>query len=128
MFIFHWSGWRRFALDFVVLQLGLALVGLSVAMTLQVRSTLGEIPRGVIEFRVANLLEGSSTGEGIMVAMLGIAVVSALVAVAIGESFGWASVSISYSSPPPPPAVLEKFSRSAKADSVARRVCLATTR
>ncbi len=88
-FIFHWSGWRQFGRDFVVLQLGLALMGLSVAL---LRGTgLGQIPWGVVEYALEPRMPMAGW-SALLLVFLVIAAVTTLLALALGEPFGWGSV------------------------------------
>ncbi len=86
VFIFHWEGWRRFLGDFAVLQGGLALLGLSISLL--IRSGLGQIPWGVIEYWLLDRLPVHDMGLVFLVLL----VPTVFVAVILREPFGWGSL------------------------------------
>jgi len=85
IFEFHWKGWRRFAYDFFVIQIGFVLFGLAINMMVQAGLGLG--PWDVLHMSLTHHLP-ISLGE----ASIGIALLVVLVDVILREPLGWGTI------------------------------------
>lgn len=85
IFKFRWMGWRRFAYDFLVIQFGFVLFGLSIDM--MVRANLGLGPWDVLHMALTYHLP-ITLGE----ASIGVAFVVVLLDVIFREPLGWGTV------------------------------------
>lgn len=86
VFIVRWNGWRRFARDFSVIQIGFLLFGLSINIT--VYANIGVGPWTVLEKGLTSHLP-ISLGQ----ASVFVAVVVILLDMLLGEPLGWGTVS-----------------------------------
>lgn len=84
-FKFRWTGWRRFAYDFLVIQFGFVLFGLSIDM--MVRANLGLGPWDVLHMALTYHLP-ITLGE----ASIGVAFVVVLLDVILREPLGWGTI------------------------------------
>ena len=82
---FHWMGWRRFAFDFLVIQIGFLLFGLSIDMMVQ--ANLGLNSWDVLHMALTYHLP-VSLGE----ASIGVGLVVVLLDVVLGEPLGWGTI------------------------------------
>jgi uncharacterized membrane protein YczE len=82
---FSWRGWRRFAYDFLVIQIGFLLFGLSI--DIMVRANLGLSSWDVLHMALTYHLP-ISLGE----ASVGVAFVVVLVDVILREPLGWGTI------------------------------------
>jgi len=82
---FRWRGWRRFAYDFLVIQIGFLLFGLSIDMMVQ--ANLGLSSWDVLHMALTYHLP-ISLGE----ASVGVAFVVVLVDVILREPLGWGTI------------------------------------
>jgi len=78
--------WKTFPRDFLVIQIGFALFGLSIAT--MIRSNLGTSPWAVLEVAVSDL---TGITPGRMSILVGFAVL--LIALALREKIGWGTLS-----------------------------------
>ena len=85
IFKFRWMGWRRFAYDFLVIQFGFVLFGLSIDM--MVRANLGLGPWDVLHMALTYHLP-VTLGE----ASIGVAFVVVLLDVILREPLGWGTI------------------------------------
>ena len=85
IFKFHWKGWRRFAYDFFVIQIGFLLFGLSINMMVQADLGLG--PWDVLHMALTHHFP-ISLGE----ASIGVAFIVVIVDVILGEPLGWGTI------------------------------------
>ena len=85
IFKFRWMGWRRFAYDFLVIQFGFVLFGLSIDM--MVRANLGLGPWDVLHMALTYHLP-ITLGE----ASIGVAFVVVLLDVILREPLGWGTI------------------------------------
>ena len=85
IFKFRWMGWRRFAYDFLVIQFGFVLFGLSTNM--MVRANLGLGPWDVLHMALTYHLP-ITLGE----ASIGVALVVVLLDVILREPLGWGTI------------------------------------
>ena len=85
IFKFRWMGWRRFAYDFLVIQFGFVLFGLSIDM--MVRANLGLGPWDVLHMALTYHLP-ITLGE----ASIGVALVVVLLDVILREPLGWGTI------------------------------------
>lgn len=85
VFRFHWLGWRRFAYDFVVIQIGFVLFGLAIDMMVQAKLGLG--PWDVLHMALTYHLP-ITLGE----ASIGAAFIIVLVDVILMEPLGWGTI------------------------------------
>ena len=85
VFKFRWMGWRRFAYDFFVIQIGFLLFGLSIDMMVQ--ANLGLSPWDVLHMALTYHLP-ISLGE----ASIGVAAIAVLVNVILREPLGWGTI------------------------------------
>ena len=85
VFKFRWMGWKRFAHDFLVIQFGFVLFGLSIDM--MVRSNLGLGPWDVLHMALTYHLP-ITLGE----ASIGVAFVVVLLDVILKEPLGWGTI------------------------------------
>lgn len=85
IFRFHWMGWRRFARDFLVIQIGFLLFGLSIDMMVQ--ADLGLSSWDVLHMALTRHLP-ISLGQ----ASIGVAFIVVVVDVILGEPLGWGTV------------------------------------
>ena len=85
IFKFHWKGWRRFAYDFFVIQIGFLLFGLSIDMMVQAGLGLG--PWDVLHMALTHHFP-ISLGE----ASIGVAFIVVIVDVILGEPLGWGTI------------------------------------
>jgi uncharacterized membrane protein YczE len=83
--ILRWSGWRRFALDFFVIQIGFFLFAISINIVVQ--ADLGTGPWTVLEKGLADRLS-ISLGQ----ASIAVAGVITLMDVLLRQPLGWGSV------------------------------------
>ena len=84
-FKFSWVGWRRFAWDFFVIQIGFLLFGL--AIYVMVQASLGLDPWDVLQMALTYHLP-ITLGES----NIGVAFIIILVDVALKEPLGWGTV------------------------------------
>jgi uncharacterized membrane protein YczE len=82
LFILRWHGWRQFIRDFVVIQIGFLLFGISIAM--MVKANLGTTPWVVLEVALTKYLPITLGQATIVVAMLIV-----LVDLTLGQPLGW---------------------------------------
>jgi len=85
IFKFNWIGWRRFAYDFFVIQIGFMLFGLSINMMVQANLGLG--PWDVLHMALTHHFP-ISLGE----ASIGVAFIAVLVNMILGEPLGWGTI------------------------------------
>jgi len=85
IFKFRWMGWRRFAYDFLVIQFGFVLFGLSI--DIMVRANLGLGPWDVLHMALTYHLP-ITLGE----ASIGVAFVVVLLDVILREPLGWGTI------------------------------------
>ena len=85
IFKFRWMGWRRFAYDFLVIQIGFLLFGLSIDMMVQ--ADLGLSSWDVLHMALTYHFP-ISLGE----ASIGVAFVVVLVDVILREPLGWGTI------------------------------------
>jgi len=85
IFKFRWMGWRRFAYDFLMIQFGFVLFGLSIDM--MVRANLGLGPWDVLHMALTYHLP-ITLGE----ASIGVAFVVVLLDVILREPLGWGTI------------------------------------
>src|SRR3990172_2058582 len=85
IFKFRWMGWRKFAYDFLVIQFGFVLFGLSIDM--MVRANLGLGPWDVLHMALTYHLP-ITLGE----ASIGVAFVVVLLDVILREPLGWGTI------------------------------------
>ena len=85
IFRFQWKGWRRFARDFVVIQFGFFLFGVSINMTVQ--ANLGLSPWDVLHMALTYHLP-ITLGE----ASIAVAFLVAVVDVILRETLGWGTI------------------------------------
>ncbi len=85
VFRFHWVGWRRFAYDFFVIQIGFLLFGFSINMMVQANLGLG--PWDILHMALTYHFP-ISLGE----ATIGVAVMIVLVDVILREPLGWGTI------------------------------------
>ena len=85
VFKFRWRGWRRFAYDFLVIQFGFVLFGLSIDM--MVRANLGLGPWDVLHMALTYHLP-ITLGE----ASIGVAFVVVFLDVILREPLGWGTI------------------------------------
>lgn len=85
VFKFRWMGWRRFAYDFLVIQFGFVLFGLSIDM--MVRANLGLGPWDVLHMALTYHLP-ITLGE----ASIGVAFVVVLLDLIFREPLGWGTI------------------------------------
>jgi uncharacterized membrane protein YczE len=85
IFRFHWMGWRRFARDFLVIQLGFLLFGLSIDMMVQ--ANLGLSSWDVLHMALTYHLP-VSLGE----ASIAVAFIIVIVDVILREPLGWGTI------------------------------------
>lgn len=85
IFKFRWMGWRRFAYDFLVIQFGFVLFGLSIDM--MVRANLGLGPWDVLHMALTYHLP-ITLGE----ASIGVAFVVVLLDLIFREPLGWGTI------------------------------------
>jgi len=78
----HWLGWRRFARDFIVIQVGFLLFGLAVDVLVQ--ASLGLDSWDVLQMALTYHLP-ITLGES----SIGVAFLIILVDVVLGEPLGW---------------------------------------
>ena len=81
----HWLGWRRFARDFIVIQVGFLLFGLAVDVLVQ--ASLGLDSWDVLQMALTYHLP-ITLGES----SIGVAFLIILVDVVLGEPLGWGTV------------------------------------
>src|SRR6185503_12380338 len=84
-FILRWNGWRQFIRDFVVIQIGFLLFGLSIVIL--VKANLGNTPWVVLEGALINYLP-LTLGQAIIV----VAVVIALIDLVLKQPLGWGTL------------------------------------
>jgi uncharacterized membrane protein YczE len=77
--------WKKFPRDFIVIQIGFALFGLSIAT--MIRSNFGTGPWALLEVALSNL---SGITPGRMSILVGFAVL--ILALAMGEKVGWGTL------------------------------------
>ena len=85
VFKFHWMGWRRFAYDFFIVQIGFFLFGLSINMMVQ--ANLGLNSWDVLHMALTHHLP-ISFGE----ASIAVAAIVILVNVILRQPLGWGTV------------------------------------
>jgi uncharacterized membrane protein YczE len=85
VFRFNWSGWRRFAWDFFVIQIGFLLFGL--AIDVMVQASLGLDPWDVLQMALTYHLP-ITLGES----NIGVAFIIILFDVALKEPLGWGTI------------------------------------
>lgn len=85
LFRFHWFGWRRFAYDFFVIQIGFLLIGLSVNVMVQANLGLG--PWDILHMALTYHFPIS-----LGAATIGVSSVVVLVDVILREPLGWGTV------------------------------------
>jgi len=85
IFKFHWMGWKRFAHDLFVIQIGFLLFGLSIDMMVQ--ASLGLGPWDVLHMALTRHFP-ISLGQ----ASIGVAFVVVLVNVILREPLGWGTI------------------------------------
>ena len=83
--MFYPVRWKNFPRDFIVIQIGFALFGLSIAI--MIRSNVGTSPRALLEVALSNLI-GITPGR--MSIIVGFVVL--LIALAMGERIGWGTL------------------------------------
>lgn len=84
-FILHWRGWRRFARDLAVIQLGFALFGL--AIVIMVKADLGTSPWVALEVALTRLFH-ITLGQAAILVAAAIIVLDIL----LREPLGWGSL------------------------------------
>ena len=84
-FRFQWLGWKRFALDFIVIQIGFLLFGLSIDIMVQANLGLG--PWDVLHMALTYHLP-ITLGE----ANIGVAFIIVLVDMILREPLGWGTI------------------------------------
>jgi uncharacterized membrane protein YczE len=85
VFRFRWVGWRRFAYDFFVIQIGFLLFGL--AVDIMVRANVGLGPWDVLHMSLTYHLP-ITLGE----ASIGVAALIVLVDIVLRQSLGWGTI------------------------------------
>ena len=85
LFEFQWQGWKRFAYDFIVIQIGFMLFGLSI--DIMVRANLGLGPWDVLHMALTYHLP-ITLGE----ANIGVAFIIILVDMSLREPLGWGTI------------------------------------
>ncbi len=85
LFTFQWMGWRRFAYDFLVIQIGFLLFGLSINMMVQAKLGLG--PWDVLHMALTSHFP-VTLGE----ANIGVAIIIVALDVILREPLGWGTV------------------------------------
>jgi uncharacterized membrane protein YczE len=85
LFRFHWLGWRRFAYDFFIIQIGFLLIGLSVNVMVQANLGLG--PWDILHMALTYHFPIS-----LGAATIGVSSVVVLVDVILREPLGWGTV------------------------------------
>jgi len=85
IFRFHWTGWRQFAYDLFVIQIGFLLFGLSIDMMVQ--ADLGLSSWDVLHMALTYHLP-ISLGQ----ASIGVAFIVVIVDVILGEPLGWGTI------------------------------------
>ncbi len=83
--MFYPVRWKKFPRDFIVIQVGFALFGLSIAM--MIRSNFGTSPWALLEVALSEL---TGITPGRMSILVGFAVL--LLALAMGERVGWGTL------------------------------------
>jgi uncharacterized membrane protein YczE len=84
--MFYPVRWKNFPRDFIVIQIGFALFGLSIAT--MIRSNFGTSPWALLEVALSNL---TGITPGRMSIIVGFVVL--LIALAMGEKVGWGTLS-----------------------------------
>ena len=85
IFKFHWNGWRRFAHDLFVIQIGFMLFGISIDMMVQANLGLG--PWDVLHMSLTNHLP-ITLGQ----ASIGVSLLVVLVDAILREPLGWGTI------------------------------------
>jgi uncharacterized membrane protein YczE len=85
VFKFHWMGWKRFAYDFFIIQIGFLLFGMSI--DIMVQADLGLDPWDVLHMALTHHLP-ITLGE----ASIGVAFIVVIVDVVLGEPLGWGTI------------------------------------
>jgi len=85
VFITRWNGWRQFLRDFLIIQVGFLLFGLSIAIMVQ--ASLGTSPWVVLEVALTKYLP-ITLGEATIL----VAVVITLLDVALKQPLGWGTI------------------------------------
>jgi uncharacterized membrane protein YczE len=82
---FHWMGWRRFAYDFLVIQIGFLLYGLSIDMMVQANLGLSswDVLHMALTYHLPVTLGQASIGVGFVVVLLD---------VILREPLGWGTI------------------------------------
>jgi uncharacterized membrane protein YczE len=84
-FELHWMGWKRFAYDFLIIQIGFLLFGLSIDIMVQANLGLG--PWDVLHMALTHHFP-ITLGE----ASIGVAFIVVILDMVLGEPLGWGTI------------------------------------
>ncbi len=85
IFMIHWTGWRRFVSDFLTIQIGFLLLGLSI--DIMVQANLGLSSWEVLQMALTNHFP-ISLGQ----ATIGVSVIVTLMDISLKQPLGWGTV------------------------------------
>ncbi len=84
-FILRWNGWRQFIRDFIVIQIGFLLFGISIVM--MVKANLGTTPWVVFEVALTQYLP-ITLGQAVII----IAILISVIDLALRQLLGWGTL------------------------------------